>query len=184
MPRTFFASAHPDCIQTRKAGVKVDRIIIHTMEGTFTGSLSWFQAGKDTPGREVPTAAHYLVSREGDICQMVADERKCFHAGNFNSRSIGIEHEARIDPWPPRRNKDGSLKPPPFPTNDFPLAMLDSSAKITAIMCKKFDFPPDREHIIGHAEVPGASHRDPGLMFPWDSFVALVASHHEALVAP
>ena len=108
-----FSAAHPDCVTQRKPGVKVDRIIIHAMDGTLKGSESWFKKGKDV--RPVPTAAHYLVGRDGEIVQMVADEKKCYHCGDWNSRSIGVELEVRVNPWAPVKLKDGSIKPPPFP---------------------------------------------------------------------
>lgn len=171
MPRTFFAPAHPDCIHARKPGVKLDMIVIHTMEGTFGGSLAWFQQGKDKPGRSVPTAAHYLIGRNGDVCQMVPDDQKCYHAGNYNSRSIGIEHEARIAPWSVRPGKA-----PPFHTNDFPEDMMAASARVVAALCAKYGIPADRQHIIGHNEVPGATHTDPGSVFPWADFMARIAA--------
>jgi len=169
VPRTFSAPAHPDCIHPRKTGVALDRIIIHTIEGSFSGCLSWFQQGKAT--RPVPTAAHYVISRAGDVCQMVPDDKKCFHANSYNSRSIGIEHEARVSPWSVRPGKA-----PPFPVNDFPDAMLDASARVVAVLCKKYGIPADRQHIIGHNEVPDASHTDPGA-FPWEAYMARVAEH-------
>lgn len=169
MPRTFFAPAHPDCIVERSKGVKLDRIIIHTIEGSFSGCLSWFQQGKAT--RPVPTAAHYVISRAGDVCQMVPDDKKCYHANSYNSRSIGIEHEARTEPWSVRPGKA-----PPFPINDFPDAMLDASARVVAALCKKYGIPADRQHIIGHNEVPDATHSDPGA-FPWEAYMQRVAEH-------
>lgn len=170
MPRTFFAPAHADCIHTRKFGVRVDRIVVHTIEGSFSGCLSWFQQG--SPPRPVATAAHYVVSRAGDVCQMVPDDKKCYHAGNFNSRSIGIEHEARISPWAVRPGKA-----PPFPVNDFPPEMLDASARVVAALCKKYDIPATRKNIVGHAEVPGATHTDPGAEWPWDDYMRRVVAH-------
>ena len=167
MPRTFFAPAHPDCIKERASGVKLDRIVIHTIEGSFSGCLAWFQQGKEV--RTIPTAAHYIISRSGDVCQMVSDNRKCYHAGNSNSRSIGIEHEARIAPWAVRPGKA-----PPFPLNDFPDALLDASARVVAALCKKYGIPADRQHIIGHNEVPGATHTDPGVSFPWEDYMRRV----------
>lgn len=170
MPRTFFASAHPDCIHERKAGVRLDTLVVHTIEGSFSGCLSWFQQGKAK--RPVPTAAHYVISRAGDVCQMVPDDKKCYHANSYNSRSIGIEHEARTEPWAARPGKA-----PPFPTSDFPDAMLDASARVVAALCKKYGIPADREHIIGHNEVPGATHTDPGPAFPWADFMQRIAEH-------
>lgn len=161
MSKTTFLSANPACIRSRK-GAKVDRIIIHTMEGTFKGTQSWFQKA----GRPVPTAAHYLISVDGDICQMVPDENAALHCGSkteagWNQRSIGIEHE-------------GFAK-----EQQFSLPMLSSSAKVVAIMAKKFDIPCDRIHIIGHNEVPGVTHTDPGDHWPWEQYISLVRGHLE-----
>jgi len=163
--------AAPDCIKTRKAGVPVDRVIIHTAQGTLSGTVAWFQKA----GRSVPTAAHYVIGEDGKIVQMVPDDRKCLHAGstiepNWNDRSIGIEHAGFVD--------DG--KPP----SD---AQLRASAKVTAIMCYKFGIPADRTHIIGHVEVPhrptDAFHTDPGKEWPWDTYMALVHEEMAKLTA-
>lgn len=167
-----FVSAHPQAIMARKLGVAIDRIVLHTMEGTLSGSLAWFSTG--APPRQVPTAAHYLVGRHGDVVQMVLDEAKCYHAGGFNSRSIGVEHEARTTPWPVQRGKDGALRLPPFGSNEFPHAMLAASAEVVRTLCAKFDIPIDREHVIGHYEVPGATHTDPGAAWPWAAYMVLV----------
>ena len=177
MPRTFFSPATPGAITDRKPGVDVDTIVIHTMQGTFLGSIATFQY----PARPVLTAAHYLTSRAGDICQMVPDEKKCAHANAYNSRSIGIEHEVYIGSWPVRLRPDGTVKPPPFPANEFPDPMLNASASIAAAMCKKFHIPVDRQHILGHNEVPGATHTDPGPLFPWDPYLAKVRAALAAL---
>ena len=160
-----FVSAAADAIRTRKAGIPVDRVIIHTMQGTLSGSIAWFA----TAGRAVPTAAHYLIGVDGEIVQMVHDDRKALHAGshsqpNWNDRSLGIEHAGWVD--------DG--KPPSE-------AMLLSSARVTAILCRKFSIPVDRQHIIGHSEVPGATHTDPGAEWPWVHYMELVIAARAVL---
>jgi N-acetyl-anhydromuramyl-L-alanine amidase AmpD len=154
-----FISAASDAIRSRKAGSRIDRIVVHTMEGTLKGSTAWFA----TLGRSPPTAAHYLIGKAGQIVQMVPDEKLCFHAGSrtqsgWNDRSLGIEHEGRAS--------DAS----------FPEAMLLASARVVAVLCKKFSIPADREHIIGHVEVPGATHTDPGANWPWARYMDLITS--------
>ena len=163
-----FVPAHPDCVYERKSGIKIDRIVLHTMEGTLAGTVAFFQQGWEQ--RKVPTAAHYCIGRLGDVVQMVDDRKKALHAGNYNSRSIGIEHEARIDSWPT------SIRRPPFAVGEFPETMLAASAEVTRILCVKFGVPADREHIVGHNEVPGSTHRDPGSGWPWDAYMALVTA--------
>ena len=165
--------AHPDCIHSRGA-TPVDRLVIHTMEGTLPGSEAWFKRGRAERDGKTPTAAHYLIGRLGDVVQMVPDDRLCYHCGMWNARSIGIEHEARIAPWGVRLRADGSVKPPPYPAGEFPEAMLLASAEVVAILCRKYQIPVDRAHIVGHSEVPGASHTDPGPDWPWDRYVAMV----------
>jgi N-acetyl-anhydromuramyl-L-alanine amidase AmpD len=159
MPRTFYATPADGCVSRRAPGVAVDRVIIHVCEGTFAGSIAWF----GNASRPVLTCSHYLISKAGDICQMVRDEARCLHAGDWNSRSIGIEHEGYCA------------------AGDFPEAMLRASAKVTAAMCEKFGIPADREHIIGHVEVPGATHTDPGALWPWDRYMELVAEELESI---
>jgi N-acetyl-anhydromuramyl-L-alanine amidase AmpD len=82
-----------------------------------------------------------------------------YHAGNrdFNERSVGIEHEGFVD-----RPKD------------FTDAMYAASARLTARICARYDLPVDREHIIGHVEVPGTDHTDPGPHWDWDRYIPLV----------
>lgn len=169
-----FLAATLEAQAVRKAGVALDRIILHTMEGSYEGSIRWATYSRQKRAESFaarnggtvekwlassltfPTAAHYYVSRSGEATQMVPDEKKAVHANDYNSRSIGIEHEAHAA------------------VNDFPAAMMAKSAKMTAALCKKFGIPMDRDHIIGHAEVPGATHTDPGIYFPWTDYIDLV----------
>lgn len=148
--------AHSDCFRDRK-GQAITAIVIHTMEGSLKGTVSWFK----TPGRTVMTSAHYCIGKDGTVIQTVPDDKAALHAGNmtWNRGSIGIEHEGFTD-------KGG-------PYTD---AMLDSSAQISAALCKKYKIPVDREHIVAHHEVPNATHHDPGPAWPWDAYIAKV--HH------
>jgi hypothetical protein len=74
-------------------GNTVDQIIIHIMQGYFEGSISWFKNPSSS------ASAHYLISKEGEIVQMVKLENRAWHAGDHNSRSIGIEHEGFDDDY-------------------------------------------------------------------------------------
>ena len=48
--------------------------------------------------------------------------------------------------------------------------------KSTPSKIKKYGIPADRQHIIGHNEVPDATHSDPGA-FPWEAYMQRVANH-------
>jgi hypothetical protein len=162
--------ATPEAIFSRRKGVKLDRIVVHTMEGTLPGTVAWFGMTKEQRARaalgrdptpeeiaaQVPTAAHYLIGADGSIVQMVPDDKKALHAGGFNDRSIGIELEGYA-----------------AKSVGFSDRMLSPAAKVTAILCRKYGIPLDRDHVVGHSEVPGATHTDPGAGFAWLRFMEL-----------
>ncbi|MGW7517651.1 N-acetylmuramoyl-L-alanine amidase [Streptomyces sp. NPDC054796] len=133
----------------------VDRIVIHVTQSDFATAVKVFRDPLHA------AAAHYVVrASDGHITQMVRELDVAFQAGNraYNERSIGIEHEGFVD------------KP-----QDFTAAMYESSARLSADICARYDFPVDREHIVGHVEVPGTDHTDPGPHWDWDRYMDLVA---------
>lgn len=70
-------------------GEHIRRIVMHyTTSRNVDGTISWFL----NPASKV--SAHYIIARNGDIYQMVADADKAWHAKNANADSIGIEHSA------------------------------------------------------------------------------------------
>lgn len=133
----------------------INKVVIHTMQGTAAGTKAWFR----NPKSEVTT--HYLVSSsKGSVTQMVHESDIAWHAGNwdYNKTSIGIEHEGYVqDPkkW--------------YTTN-----MYQSSARLVRSICDRYNIPMDRKHIIAHSEVPGATHTDPGKGWNWDRYMDLV----------
>ena len=133
----------------------IDMVVIHVVQGSYPSALKVF---KD-PGHGAAT--HYVVRKDGHVAQMIRELDVAFHAGNrsYNERSIGIEHE-------------GFVHRP----QDFTDAMYRSSAKLTAGICVRYDIPVDREHIIGHVEVPGTDHTDPGPHWDWPTYMKLVAA--------
>lgn len=137
----------------RPADYRIDRVIIHVVQGSFPTALRVF---KD-PGHGAAT--HYVVRKDGHVAQMIRELDVAFHAGNrsFNERSVGIEHE-------------GFVHRP----QDFTDAMYAGSARLTAGICVRYGLPADREHIIGHVEVPGTDHTDPGPHWDWDRYLRLV----------
>ncbi len=143
--------AHSSNYSTRSASI--DRIIIHTTQGSYAGAISWFQ----NPASNV--SAHYVIrSSDGQITQMVRESLKGWHVGNWNSRSIGIEHEGYVAD-PGRWYTD---------------AMYRASAALVRHLCMKYGIPMDRTHIVGHVEAPGATHTDPGSGWDWGRYMDLV----------
>ena len=148
----------------------VDRIVIHVTEGSFWGSVRWLR------NRRSHGSSHYVISRGGDIVQLVSTSDVAWHAGNrrVNRHSIGIEHEGFT-----RRG-------------GFTQAQYEASARLVAYLAARAGMPLDREHLIGHAEVPspgggrgGADHHtDPGRKWDWQRYLALVRAYAQDPVRP
>ncbi|MFD5894797.1 N-acetylmuramoyl-L-alanine amidase [Streptomyces sp. NPDC060366] len=131
----------------------VDMVIIHVVQGSYSTALKVF---KD-PAHQAAT--HYVVRKDGHVAQMIRELDVAYQAGNraYNERGVGIEHEGFVD------------RP-----EDFTDAMYRSSARLTAGICERHGIPVDRKHIIGHVEVPGTDHTDPGPHWDWDRYMKLV----------
>ncbi|MEU5716899.1 peptidoglycan-binding protein [Streptomyces sp. NPDC020403] len=130
----------------------VDKVVIHVMQGSYAGTISWFQNATSQ------VSSHYVVrSSDGEVTQMVRDKDTAYHARSANASSLGIEHEGFID--------DPSW---------FTDTMYRSSAALTAHLCDRYGIPKDRLHIIGHSEAPGNDHTDPGAHWNWTTYMQLV----------
>jgi len=146
----------------------IDLVVIHVTEGGFDGTLKWFEHGSHA-------SAHYVVALDGRVCPCVPEEQAAWHAGNkaVNLRSIGIELEGHTD----------SLHVPA--EQMFALGEL-----VRDIRRRHPNIALDRDHLIGHQEVPdpthlglfgGAGHHhDPGPLFPWTLFLTQLAADFNA----
>ncbi|WP_330456334.1 N-acetylmuramoyl-L-alanine amidase [Streptomyces sp. NBC_00820] len=148
------ASTSNYTVSNRPSTYTVDRVIIHITQETYANTVAIFQ----NPQKKV--SAHYLVrSADGHIAQCVRETDIAWHAGNwdYNTRSIGIEHEGWVDQ-------------PAYLTD----ALYQQSARLTAAICDSHGIPKDREHILGHYQVPGTDHTDPGPNWDWVRYIRMV----------
>src|SRR5215218_6762204 len=152
--RAVWRPAHRSNYTDRNRGAKqIDMIIVHVAQGSYSGTINWFQYGPSN------VSAHYVVSREGQVAQCVHNEDIAWHAGNwrYNRMSIGIEHAGYAgDP------------------NTWTDRMYRSSARLSAYLSRRFNIPVDRRHIIGHREVPGVNKTCPGPYFNFDRYLRLI----------
>lgn len=110
----------------------IDRIIIHTMVGTWQSAADRF----NNPTQKV--SAHYGVKYDGGLIHWLEEFWTAYQAGKYpmNQRSIGIEHEDMGNYNSPR-----------------PDALYQTSGKLVADICKFYNIPCDRKHILKHSEV-------------------------------
>jgi N-acetyl-anhydromuramyl-L-alanine amidase AmpD len=148
------ASSSNYTVSSRESSYQINYVVIHTTQGSYSGTINWFQ----NPSASV--SAHYVLrSSDGAITQMVREKDIAWHAGNwtYNTQSIGIEHEGFVDN-------------PSWYTD----AMYKASAALTRNICQKYGIPMTRSRIIGHSEVPSATHTDPGPNWNWTYYMQLV----------
>lgn len=135
----------PNYHQGRR-GFLPEAIVIHIMEGSLSGTDSWFR----TETSQV--SAHYGIGRKGEIHQYVQESDTAFHAGRVNAPSwslikrtgngfinpnfytIGIEHEGGDD-------------------TDWTDAMYQTSSSLIRDISQRWNIPLDRQHVIGHHEI-------------------------------
>lgn len=145
-------------------GMKIKYIVIHDTETSYQTAIDGFQnpASGD--------AANYVMrSSDGAVTQSVATKDIAFHAGNywFNMHSVGIEHEgfaAHGASW-------------------YTQVQYQNTADLVKYLAAKYHVKLDREHIIGHDNVPGpvdslvsGMHWDPGPYWDWNQFMALLGA--------
>jgi N-acetylmuramoyl-L-alanine amidase len=140
-----------------------DSIILHyTGMPTAEGALALLR----DPRSQV--SAHYFVWENGDVAQLVAEDKRAWHAGagswrgasDLNSASIGVEI---VNP-----GHDGAL--PPF-----------SRPQIAAVIALCRDIAARRsirrERVLAHSDIAPARKRDPGENFPWDVLARAGVGH-------
>ena len=165
-------SRTPNKTESNRTAKTISAIVIHDTEGRFIGSVRALQNPR------VDGSAHFVVSRTGQVVQLVPVTDVAWHAGNgwWNLHSIGIEHEG----WADRRA---------YTEREY-----RASAQLVAYLAHRWGIPVDRKHIIGHAEVPdpyhhgrfgGSSHHtDPGNHWNWAHYMTLVRHYRAHLVMP
>lgn len=133
---------------------QITTIVIHETDGSYSSAINWFRR----PGSNA--SAHYLVRAwDGEITQLVAETDTAYHARDANPWTIGIEHEFYT--------RQGILHTD---------AQYRSSAQLVCAIARRYDIPIDRDHIVGHRELPNQYHGDPGPLWDWTYYMSLVRS--------
>lgn len=124
----------------------------------YTGMRTGEEAIARLRDPEAKVSAHYVVEEDGRVFQLVAEERRAWHAGvsywrgrrNVNGESIGIEivnpgHE--------------------FGYRAFPEAQVAAVIALVGDIRTRWEIE-DRD-IVGHSDVAPSRKEDPGELFPW-----------------
>jgi len=131
----------------------VSMIVLH-----YTGMVDAESALQRLTSDEAKVSAHYCVLEDGEIVQLVDEDKRAWHAGksywrgvtDINSASVGIEivnpgHEFGYRPFP-----DEQVAAVMGLVND-----IKNRHGIT------------RGNIVGHSDIAPTRKEDPGELFPW-----------------
>jgi N-acetylmuramoyl-L-alanine amidase len=135
-----------------------DLVLLH-----YTGMASTDDAVTRLCDPATKLSSHYLVHDDGRVLQLVAEDRRAYHAGlsswagttDINSRSIGIEIG----------NPGHDFGCPPFPDRQIAAVI----ALCRDIVARHGIKPAD---VLAHSDVAPGRKRDPGEMFPWRRLAA------------
>ncbi|WP_028746298.1 N-acetylmuramoyl-L-alanine amidase [Rhizobium mesoamericanum] len=138
----------------RAGGRKPDMILLHyTGMPTPEGALEWLCHN------ESQVSSHYFVGEDGEVLQLVPEERRAWHAGksywqgevDINSLSIGIEIANAGHP--------GGLP-------EYPQEQIQSVIELCRDCGQRWSIAPER--VLGHSDVAPIRKVDPGEKFPWE----------------
>ncbi|SFC98990.1 N-acetylmuramoyl-L-alanine amidase [Flavobacterium phragmitis] len=123
-------------------------IIHHTAQDSLQQTINTFTKTK------TQVSAHYVISENGKVVQMLNDYLRAWHAGNstwgkvtdLNSCSIGIELD------------NNGFKP-------FTEAQISSLVALLTKLKKDYNIPT--QNFIGHADIAPGRKQDPSALFPW-----------------
>ena len=107
-------------------------------------------------------SAHYLITEEGEVIQLVSEAKRAWHAGvsywkgtkDVNSASIGIELD-----HPGHDPANGGYR-------GFAEAQFEALIPLVARIIKDYDIA--RSNVVGHSDVAPMRKIDPGELFPWE----------------
>ncbi len=142
----------PNC-DARPAAARPRLLIFH-----YTGMKTEEAALAQLCNASSRVSAHYFVSAQGEVWQLVADEQRAWHAGesfwdgikDVNGHSLGIEianpgHQFGYTP--------------------FPEAQMTAVENLAAMLVRRYQIAP--RYVLGHSDVAPERKQDPGEKFNW-----------------
>lgn len=142
----------------RPAGINIDLLVMH-----YTGMRSGDDALLRLCDKASKVSSHYMVYEDGRVVNLVAEEKRAWHAGiscwrgvsSCNDSSIGIEivnpgHE--------------------FGYRPFPLVQMEAVADLALAIIDRHKIPA--RNVVGHSDIASTRKEDPGELFNWQNLAA------------
>lgn len=136
-----------------RSAAQITHVVVHVIQGHYAHAIQSWQRG----GGRACYKPHYAVSNRGEITQVVPEKHISLHGNTANRYSIGVEH-------------DGFANDPA----EFTEPMYLGSANLVRDICRRYGIPVSGTRIVGHDDVVGTTHGDPGGYWDWAYYLALV----------
>lgn len=162
------------CNYSSRSGTDVSAITIHTVQGSYSGCIAWFQNCNSN------VSAHYVIrSSDGQVTQMVRESDKAWHVGSENPYTIGYEHEGYVSN--PAWYTETMYRSSANLTRDILASGYDINGHRTAYYpwtaatnYNEAGVPGSCNRIKGHQHFPNQTHTDPGEFWDWDFYYKLI----------
>lgn len=151
--------------EERRCGYHPSLIILH-----YTGMPSAHQAKGWLCHPDSKVSCHYFIDEMGKIDQLVAEDRRAWHAGascwkgekDINSCSIGLEiaHCGHQD--------DETMLP-------YPKVQMEAVMALCTDIMMRHNIA--RHNVLAHSDIAPERKMDPGEAFPWAEFAAMGIGH-------
>ncbi|MFC1409243.1 N-acetylmuramoyl-L-alanine amidase [Streptacidiphilus sp. N1-12] len=159
------ASGNVETAKRPTDGDAVRDIVIDTTAGSAAAMVSAIR----TNNPAAPASDHFVVAATGAVTQLVRTSDVALHAGNdtLDAHSIGVANESyglRAGSW---------ISEPEYA----------ASAALVRNLAALYGIPLDRQHILGHDDVPaptgagaGGQQDDPGPYWDWAHYLSLLGA--------
>lgn len=175
------ARAYPSC---NHGGENQPRaVVVHATEGELAGALAHLRAP------ESRVSAHYVIDRDGTVYQLVPERVVAYHVAcgaegcvtscpeflcgdkKPEERTVGIElvNRGKVPQgWSGEVYEDYGMAFGWRWWEDYPQAQRQALKRLVEDIARRWGFPVDEEHVIGHYRVQGKRDPGPALNLFWE----------------
>ena len=182
-----FAPDYPDAMVvpscTHGGENRPQGVVVHATEGELAGALAHL---RDPESR---VSAHYVIDRDGTVYQLVPERVAAYHVAcgvegcvascpaflcedkRPETRTVGIElvNRGKVPrTWNGAIYEDYGMAFGWRWWEDYPEAQRQALKRLVEDIARRWNFPVDAEHVVGHYRVQGKRDPGPALNMFWE----------------
>ena len=137
----------------------VTMIVLH-----YTGMQDGASAIARLRDPAAKVSAHYLIEEDGTVLNMVAEDKRAWHAGRSHWRGIADVNSASVGIEIVNPGHEFGYRP-------FTGEQIDALIPLLAAIKDRHGIT--RGNVVGHSDIAPTRKRDPGELFPWSRLAKL-----------